>query len=155
MEGLFEQAKLVMIKNGQHLPQLIVETDIGVQLAIIQLPDNIDKKSQIFFELGRKMAPFNPKKLFFICEAWVSKYERDERYRGLPRNDPHKTEAIVITSCTKEGTKLIGQMTFFKQNGTLCFQKPDVALEGTYDGITDHFFAGVTAGGLWNDKRTT
>jgi hypothetical protein len=97
LDAVVSIAREVLMKSGKHAPQMICETPENVILVYFaEFGPGRHNEMAMF---GAKLAKEHPdlQQVFFISEAWVSKYKKDEAPPSVrPTHDPNRIEALIV-----------------------------------------------------------
>lgn len=102
MEVVSQEAREVLLREGQHLPTVIVE---GIQKTIVMrligVPPTHDQRlAQMFsagYQLGARVDLGGVRQIFHISEAWLSRVQPGEALELPPSQDPQRHEVLVIS----------------------------------------------------------
>ncbi|MBL8049638.1 MAG: hypothetical protein JNM46_00310 [Anaerolineales bacterium] len=101
IEEVVLRAKEIMLRDGMHVPALIMDADPQIIVGEIKkLPDADEDKLNLFRSIGLKLAKHGTiqrlRQVFMVSEAWYSmpNNESDENLR--PSEDPNRKEVLII-----------------------------------------------------------
>lgn len=102
LKQITEMAKKVMLENGSHIPQLMVRGSKQGTIAVFpDFPDTHEERAKAIAFAGYKVARTPEigelEEIFFISEAWMAKYDKNDP-DIMPRNNPDKVEVLIIVS---------------------------------------------------------
>jgi len=136
MEKVVRLAKDVVLKQGYHLPQLVLCGEQGNGAMIIEgFPNEYEKKVKTMFLAGvetkRRCNVGKLSKVFFVLETWMVTLEKGEKITPA-RQHPRRIETLVI-SCLDISTKeqMVTSLEYIRDaNGTLREIKDHVLPDG-------------------------
>jgi hypothetical protein len=101
-EFLIQQAKEVTLRDGSHVPMLIVEGSRGLAIGQMEeMPDTHAERSDLMRSLGRAAAVSGKvgrlKQVFFISEGWMSMAENGKPPNLRPSQDPNRKEVLIVS----------------------------------------------------------
>ena len=110
-------AKEVMEKQGKHMPQLILETRGGtLEFMLLNIHDEV--KHRVLEGLRKKVQIEKIPRYFVIMEAWINLNPFI-----LPRNDPNRREAILITEYKEDLTGKSVFLPFHREEDKIVWEK--------------------------------
>ena len=102
IEEIISNAKEVMLREGKHIPVLIVEG--GKNLIAGQIPNmppTHGERVELMRFLGQAAAKSGKidqlKQVFMVTEGWMSEPSEDIPERIRPSGDPNKKEVLIIS----------------------------------------------------------
>src|SRR5688572_10646540 len=103
LEEIISNAKEIMLRDGNHVPVLIVES--GKSLVAGQIPDlpaTHGERLQLMGFLGQAAAKSGRvdqlQQVFMVSEGWMSTPSRDESAQLRPSQDPNRKEVLIISA---------------------------------------------------------
>ncbi len=110
LEGIVELAKEVALRDGGHVPTLIIEgTGESVITQVPWLPDTPEHKQHMMREIGGAAAQTGRvgslQTVFFIAEGWMSAAPPGGEPAVPPSQDPNRKEILQISSLQVESHK--------------------------------------------------
>ena len=103
IEEIISNAKEIRLREGKHVPVLIVEG--GKSLVAGQIPDmppTHDERVEFMNFLGQAAAKSGRvdqlQQVFMVTEGWMSEPSEDIPTRILPSEDPHRKEVLIISA---------------------------------------------------------
>ena len=103
LEEIISNAKEIMLREGKHVPVLIVEG--GKSLLAGQIPDmppTHGERVELMRFLGQVAAKSGRidqlKQVFMVTEGWMSEPSADIPTRIRPSEDPHRKEVLIISA---------------------------------------------------------
>ncbi len=103
LETLALIAREVTLKQGSHLPMIVVQGKDGSMIAELEdMPSTHEARAQLLYSLGfnlgqeRKFGQL--KQVFMTTEAWLSMGSKDAPPVMPPSQDPNRKEVLIISS---------------------------------------------------------
>ena len=158
IDALIEAAKQKR-RSGEVTPILVVEGDSTVHVALKKVWGDQEVRAQLMFSLGGTLGyGLNAKRAIVVVDAWCSETDATamteaerEEYRStehagevlLPRDDPNRTEALLVSESTRDTLKLT-TIKYTNVDGVITFMEPDVSTD--FEDFTfKRFWEGVAA----------
>ena len=110
LEEVTRIARETLLKDGGHAPPVLVEgsmnTDVG---QIAEFPETHEGKIQRMrscgFALGQTGKVGEMRRIFFICEGWMSTAQKGAPRPVRPAQDPNRTEVLLIAHLWPEDNR--------------------------------------------------
>ena len=103
IEEIISNAKEIMLRDGNHVPMLIVQG--GKSLVAGQIPDLPEthkERVELMRSLGQAAAKIGRvdhlQQVFMVSEGWLSVASEDQPAERRPSQDPNKKEVLIISS---------------------------------------------------------
>ena len=96
IEKIEEIAKDVLVKQGTHRPQLMIDTDKGLEVALLLFSNDMEKDLMLFL-LRKRVQLEKINRYFTIMEGWVGK-----NLHIRPRDDSEREEALIISEFRRD-----------------------------------------------------
>jgi hypothetical protein len=98
VKNTIEIAKKLFLKDGYHVPLLLVKGTAGkIAIGLQEFGDTSDKRAQDMLNTGTWLACKHHvgdlELIVFICEAWMG-----TNVRVLPSQDPNRIEVLQVNS---------------------------------------------------------
>jgi hypothetical protein len=115
LEEIISNAKEIMVREGQHVPTLIVEgSKILVAGQIPDMPATHGERMDLLHFLGQAAAQSGRvdqlQQVFMVSEGWMSEPSEDQSAKMPPSQDPNRKEVLIISAIqiqeSKKETKL-------------------------------------------------
>lgn len=102
MTDVSQEAREVLLREGQHLPTVIVEGfHRRVVMRLVGVPPTHPQRLAQMFAAGYQLAERGDlgglRQVFHISEAWLSRAEPGEALELPPSQDPQRHEVLVIS----------------------------------------------------------
>src|SRR6266700_2813126 len=102
LEEIISDAKEIMLRDGNHVPILIVEGSKNSAAGQIpKLPETHKEKMKVMHRFGQVVANSGRidqlKQVFMVTEGWMSIASPDEQVELRPSEDPNRKEVLVIS----------------------------------------------------------
>ena len=141
-EGLLDQAKEILKRDGSHAPIVIVYGQ-RENSAVLLEPPTPDAKYGAMYVLGLVHSPLGPQAVAFICEAWMSTQTPPE---GVSVGEmPDRQEALCVAVQTRRLSGYSIVLPFVKVGEEVVFGEPvqgsDVDMH-----LFEYFWRGVLDG---------
>ena len=103
MEEIISIAKETILRDGQHLPTLIVEASKNLVVGRIpDLPPTHEEREELMRFLGQASAKSGRvdqlQQVFMISEGWMSEPSEDKPTDIRPSQDPNRKEVLIISA---------------------------------------------------------
>lgn len=103
IEEIISNAKEIMLRDGQHIPTLIVEGSkslVGGQIP--DLPATHGERVALMRFLGQAAAKSGRvdglQQIFLVTEGWMSVANEDKPAEMRPSEDPEKKEVLIVSA---------------------------------------------------------
>ena len=103
LEEIISNAKEIMLRDGKHVPVLIIEADN--KLVAGQIPDmpaTHGERVELLRFLGQAAAKSGRvnqlQQVFMVSEGWMSVASEDQPAEIRPSQDPNKKEVLIISA---------------------------------------------------------
>jgi hypothetical protein len=98
IDWIEQAAKEVLSATGHHTPQImIVNEDDQIEMNLIPTMDD-DMKEKMMFLFRKMIHQRGIKEYFLVLEGWKSSVKKGEELPKMrPRDDPNKTECLIIS----------------------------------------------------------
>lgn len=103
IEEIISNAKEIMLRDGQHIPTLIVEGSkslVGGQIP--DLPATHGERVELMRFLGQAAAKSGRvdqlQQVFLVSEGWMSEPREDKPKDIRPSQDPNRKEVLIISA---------------------------------------------------------
>src|SRR6476660_572319 len=103
IEEIISNAKEIMLRDGQHIPTLIVEGSkslVGGQIP--DLPATHGERVELMRFLGQAAAKSGRvdqlQQVFMVSEGWMSEPNEDKPKDMKPSQDPDRKEVLIISA---------------------------------------------------------
>jgi len=103
LEEVISNAKEIMLRDGQHVPTLIMEA--GNNLIVGQIPympATHEKRMDLMQFLGESAAESGRvnqlRQVFMVSEGWMSMAKENKQAEFRPSQDPERKEVLIISS---------------------------------------------------------
>ena len=103
IEEIISNAKEIMLRDGQHMPTLIVEGSkslVGGQIP--DLPATHGERVELMRFLGQAAAKSGRvdrlHQVFMVSEGWMSEPNQDKPTDMKPSQDPNRKEVLIISA---------------------------------------------------------
>jgi len=101
LEGISRIAKETALKDGYHVPMVLVEGSLrSLVNQIIPFPEDYEARLLRMVALGYEMASRGNlgelRQAFLVTEGWMSIAEGGQPFDGPPSEDPNRKEVLVI-----------------------------------------------------------
>jgi len=102
-EEIISNAKEIMVRDGNHVPILIVEGNKNSAAGQIpDLPETHEERMKLMHLLGQAMANSGRidqlKQVFMVTEGWMSIVSNEEQIETHPSEDPDRREVLIISA---------------------------------------------------------
>jgi len=111
LEEIISNAKEITLRNGNHVPVLVVEVSKNLVVGQIpEMPGTHGERSELMHFLGQAAAKSGRvgslQQVFMVSEGWMSAAS-DEKPAGItPSQDPKRKEVLIVSGMQiKEFTK--------------------------------------------------
>jgi|SRR6266496_15139 len=103
MEEIISNAKEIMLRDGQHLPTLIVEASKNLVVGRIpDMPPTHGERVELMRFLGQAAAKSGKvdqlQQIFMVTEGWMSMTSEDKPAEIRPSQDPDRKEVLIISA---------------------------------------------------------
>src|SRR6266498_3072551 len=104
IEEIISNAKEIMLRDGQHLPTLIVEGSKNLVAGQIpDLPATHGERAELMRFLGQAAAKSGRvdqlQQVFRVSEGWMSEPSEDKSTEDIrPSQDPNRKEVLIISA---------------------------------------------------------
>ena len=103
IEEIISNAKEIMLRDGNHVPMLIVEGGKSLVAGPIpDLPETHKERLELMRSLGQTTAKSGKvdhlQQVFMVSEGWMSVASKDEPAQIRPSQDPNKKEVLIISA---------------------------------------------------------
>ena len=103
LEEIISNAKEIMLRDGKHVPVLIIEA--GKNLVVGQIPDmpaTHGERVELMRFLGQAAAKSGRvdqlQQVFMVSEGWMSMASEDKPAEIRPSQDPNRKEVLIISA---------------------------------------------------------
>lgn len=96
IEKVEEIAKEVLLTSGSHRPQIMFDTDKGLEIALMMF-ENDTQKDLMLLMMRNKVHKERINRYFTIMEGWVGK-----NIHTRPRDDSEREEALIICEFSRD-----------------------------------------------------
>jgi hypothetical protein len=109
LEEIISNAKEIMMREGKHVPVLIMEADNKVVAGQIpDMPPTHGERVELMRFLGQAAAKSGRinhlQQVFMVAEGWMSEPREEDGKLIRPSEDPHKREVLIVSAIQmKEG----------------------------------------------------
>ena len=113
LEEIISNAKEIMVREGNHIPTLILEASKSLVVGRIpDLPPTHGERVELMRFLGQAAAKSGRvdqlQQIFMITEGWMSVAKEDKPPEIQPSQDPNRKEVLIISAIQmKERKKLM------------------------------------------------
>src|SRR5687768_7435798 len=102
IEEIISNAKEIMLRDGKHVPVLIVEADRKVAAGQIpDMPPTHGERVELMLFLGQAAGKSGRidslQQVFMVQEAWMSVATEDKPPQSRPSQDPNRKEVLVVS----------------------------------------------------------
>lgn len=103
LEQIISNAKEIMLRDGNHVPMLIVEGRKSLVAGPIpDLPETHKERVELMRSLGQASAKSGRvdhlQQVFMVSEGWMSVASEDQPVEIRPSQDPNKKEVLIISA---------------------------------------------------------
>ncbi|SRR6266540_3853299 len=103
LEEIISNAKEIMVRDGNHLPTLILEASKSLVVGKIpDLPPTHGERVELMRFLGQAAAKSGRvdqiQQIFMVTEGWMSVASEDKPPEIQPSQDPNRKEVLIITA---------------------------------------------------------
>jgi len=111
LEEIVSNAKEIMLRDGNHVPVLIMEADNKVVAGQIRdMPPTHGERVELMRFLGQAAAKSGRvshlEQVFMVSEGWMSEPSEDKPTSLRPSEDPNRKEVLIISAIqTRERKK--------------------------------------------------
>jgi len=103
LEEVISNAKEIMLRDGNHVPVLIMEADNKLVAGQIpDLPPTHGERADLMRFLGQAAAKSGRvnqlQQIFMVTEGWMSEASEDKPSELRPSDDPNKKEVLIISA---------------------------------------------------------
>lgn len=112
-EVVFKQAKFLLLKDGYHLPIIILGYPNGPSIPILCDIEDRKEKYMFFRYLASVVSKTFAISIMIIGEVWISQL-RDNAPYHFPSDDPDHQEALSLTSANNKGERYSFTVFFTK-----------------------------------------
>lgn len=103
LEEIISNAKEIMLRDGNHVPVLIVEADSKVVAGQIpDMPPTHGERMELMHFLGEAAARSGRvgqlQQVFMVTEGWMSQVHEDKAKKIRPSQDPNRKEVLIISA---------------------------------------------------------
>jgi hypothetical protein len=103
LEEIISNAKEIMLRDGTHVPVLIMEADNKLAAGQIPyLPQTHGERVELMRFLGQAAAKSglvnHLEQIFMVTEGWMSEPSEDKTTDMRPSEDPEKKEVLIISA---------------------------------------------------------
>jgi len=103
IEEIISNAKEIMLRDGNHVPILIVEAGKNLVAGQIQdMPETHGERMELMRFLGQAAAKSGRvdqlQQVFMVSEGWMSVASNDKPADIRPSEDPEKKEVLIISA---------------------------------------------------------
>ncbi len=121
-EEIISNAKEIMLRDGYHVPVVIMEIDkklMGAQIP--DMPATHGERLQLMHFLGQAAAKSGRvdqlQEVFLVHEGWMSVATEDKQANMIPSQDPEKKEVLIISAVQiKENKKQSKVLEIFRDS---------------------------------------
>ena len=109
-EEIVSNAKDVILKDGKHVPILIVDGDQGLLISQLnELPATHHERAELMRFIGMTTAMSGKlkslKQIFMVSEGWMSVAKKDGQPMVPPSQDPDRKEVLIVSGFELEGKR--------------------------------------------------
>jgi len=109
-EEIVSNAKEVLLKDGKHVPILIVDGGQGLLISQLnELPATHQERTELMRFIGLTTAMSGKlrslKQVFMVSEGWMSVVRKDDQRLMPPSQDPDRKEVLIISGLQLEGNR--------------------------------------------------
>lgn len=102
-EEIISNAKEIMIRDGKHVPILIMEASKNSVVGRIpDMPETHGERRELMRFLGQAAAKSGRvdqlQQVFMVSEGWMSMASEDQPVEIRPSQDPHRKEVLIIAA---------------------------------------------------------
>jgi len=122
LEEIISNAKEIMLRDGNHVPVLIVEAGNSLLAGqITNLPETHGERLELMRFLGQAAAKSGRvdqlQQVFMVTEGWMSEPSKDIPARIKPSEDPNRKEVLIISAIQlKEHKKQVEIFEILRDN---------------------------------------
>ncbi len=103
LEEIVSNAKEIMIRDGKHVPILIMEANNKVVAGQIpDMPPTHGERVELMRFLGQAAAKSGRvnqlQQVFMVTEGWMSEPREEEGKLIRPSEDPHRKEVLIVSA---------------------------------------------------------
>jgi hypothetical protein len=103
IEEVISNAKEIMLRDGKHVPVLIMEVDNKIVAGQIpDMPVTHEARMELMHFLGQAVGKTGRvhglQQVFMIQEGWMSVASQDKPPENRPSQDPNRKEVLVISA---------------------------------------------------------
>jgi hypothetical protein len=103
LEEIISNAKEIMLRDGKHLPVLIVEADSRLVAGQISyMPATHGERVELMHHLGQATAKSGRvdhlQQVFMVTEGWMSVASQDKQAEIRPSQDPNRKEVLIVSA---------------------------------------------------------
>jgi hypothetical protein len=103
LDEIISNAKEIMLRNGQHVPTLIVEGSKNLVVGHLNdMPATHGERRELMRFLGQATAKSGRvdqlRQIYMISEGWLSVADDDKPPALIPSQDPQRVEVLIISS---------------------------------------------------------
>jgi len=103
LEEIISNAREIMLRDGNHVPMLILEGNKNIVAGPIRdLPDTHDERMELMHFLGQAAAESGRvdqlQQVFMVSEGWISMSSEDKPTGTRPSQDPDRKEVLIISA---------------------------------------------------------
>src|SRR5688572_9487942 len=103
LEEIVSNAKEVMLREGTHIPVLIVEADNKLVAGQISyMPPTHGERVELMHHLGQATAKSGRvnqlQQVFMVHEGWMSVATEDKAAEVRPSEDPDRKEVLIVSA---------------------------------------------------------
>ncbi len=103
LEEIISNAKEIMLRDGNHVPVLIMEADNKLVAGQIpDMPPTHGERVKLMRSLGQAAAKSGRvnqlQQIFMVTEGWMSMADEDKPAELRPSEDPNRKEVLIISA---------------------------------------------------------
>ena len=120
LEEIISNAKEIMLRDGNHVPVLIMEADNKFVVGQIpDMPPTHGERVELMSSLGQAAAKSGRvnqlQQIFMVTEGWMSMASEDKPAELRPSEDPNRKEVLIISAVQmKEHKKYLNVYEVFR-----------------------------------------
>ena len=141
IEWVIKQAKSILEATGQHLPQVIANTNVDgkKELAIIAMPFGTQKEKEMALSgLRAFVKNMNVDRYWAVFEAWMSKMEKGKKLFRPASRDIDREEVIIISEFGRDLTRKCVIIPFKREGDRIICDK-EVNVDKDYSSVWNVF----------------
>ena len=110
IEEIISSAKEIMLRDGKHIPVLIVETNNKLVAGQISyMPATHGERVELMHHLGQATAKSGRvdqfQQVFMVQEGWMSVATKDKPPDVRPSEDPNRKEVLIVSAIEMKDRK--------------------------------------------------